>query len=308
MSISNTKKKKRFITKHDVECHVMLLPEIIGFFMFTIYPILWASHKAFFYYTGVPSQTVFVGLDNFKGMFTTNATYWQALSNSFLFTIGKLPFEIPLAFLLALVVSQKHRFFSASRVVLYMPTIVSVTVVGLVFTNLFSYFGFVNGMLQKYAGLKGGIDFFATRGSSLAIVILASIWQTFGLNTIYFIVALSNIPQEVYESAKLDGAGPITQMFKITLPLIAPVFATILLLAINGSLQTGDIILNLTNGAPGGQTEVVMTYLLKSMVPGFAASGANIGFGCAVALVNAVVFALVALIYNKLSSKVVSYY
>ncbi|MBP3360457.1 MAG: sugar ABC transporter permease [Clostridia bacterium] len=303
-----SRKKRSFFTKHDIECTALLLPEIIGFFVFTIYPIIWAVQKAFYYYNGIQSRTTFVGLDNFKALFTTNGAYWSALGNSFLFTIGKLPFEIPIALILAIIVSKNYKGFKASRVILYLPTIISVAVVGLVFTNMFSYFGYINAVLMKLGIIKSGIDFFASKGSAMMVIIIASIWQTFGINTIYFLVALSNIPTEVYESAKLDGAGTLVTFFKITLPLISPVFATILLLAINGSLQTGDIILTLTNGAPGGQTEVVMTYLLKSMVPGFAQTNADIGFGCAVAMVNAVIFSLVALIYIRLSKKVVSYF
>ena len=302
------KKKKSFITRHDLEGTCMLLPEIIGLFVFTLYPILWAVHKSFYYYTGVASQNYFIQFDNFKTIFSGNSAYWSALGNSFLFTIGKLPFEIPLALLLAVIASKGLRGFKNARVLLYLPNVISVAVVGLIFSNMFSYFGYINTVLEKSGLIQQSIDFFGKKATSMGVVILASVWQTFGINTIYFLASLQNIPTDVYESAKLDGAGSFTTFFKITLPLISPVFATILLLAINGSLQTGDIILNLTNGAPGGETEVVMTLLLKSMVPGFAEQSANIGYGCAMAMVNAVIFSAVGLIYLKLSKKVVHYY
>lgn len=307
LEVRNTKKKP-FFTRHDIECMVMISPAIIGFFVFTLYPIIWAVSKSFFYYTGVDSQTMFVGLENFVNVFTGGDGYWTALGNSFLFTLGKLPIELPLSFCLALIVSKKHRGFKMARIGLYFPTIISVTVVGLVFTNLFAYSGYMNAILQNLGFIDAPVDFFAKKGSALMILIIASVWQTFGINTIYFMVALANIPEEVYESAKLDGAGSFVTLFKITLPLIAPVLATILLLAINGSLQTGDIVLNLTNGAPGGQTEVATTYLLKKIVPGFASPSSNIGEGCATAIINAFVYSGVALVYSKLSSKVVSYY
>lgn len=310
--ISNHKaaagKKKKWITRHDIEGTCMLLPEIIGLFVFTLYPILWAVQKAFYHYTGISSETYFVKLNNFKTIFMGGADYWQALGNSFLFTIGKLPFEIPLALLLALIVSKNLKGFKSARVILYLPSVVSVAVVGLIFSDMFGYFGYFNGLLTRLGWIGKSIDFFGAKTTAMGVVIFASIWQTFGINTIYFLAAIQNIPTDVYESAKIDGAGSFTTFFKITLPLISPVFATILLLAINGSLQTGDIILNLTNGAPAGKTEVVMTLLLKSMVPGFAQSNADIGYGCAMALVNAVIFSLVGITYLKLSRKVVNYY
>lgn len=306
--VVNNSKKRKFFTRHDIECTALIAPAIIGFFVFTLYPILWAVSKSFTYYTGVDSQTTFVGLENFVNIFKGGDGYWTALGNSFLFTLGKLPIELPIAFFLALIISKKHRGFKAARVGLYLPTIISVTVVGLVFTNLFSYSGYMNEILQKLELIDAPVDFFSKKGSALMIIIIASVWQTFGINTIYFMVALANIPEDVYESAKLDGAGALVTLFKITLPLIAPVFATILLLAINGSLQTGDIVLNLTNGAPGGQTEVATTYLLKKIVPGFASPSSNIGAGCATAIINACVYSGVALIYSKFSSKIVSYF
>ena len=306
--VINNSKKRKFFTRHDIECTALIAPAIIGFFVFTLYPILWAVSKSFTYYTGVDSQTTFVGLENFVNIFKGGDGYWTALGNSFLFTLGKLPIELPIAFFLALIISKKHRGFKAARVGLYFPTIISVTVVGLVFTNLFSYSGYMNEILQKLELIDAPVDFFSKKGSALMIIIIASVWQTFGINTIYFMVALANIPEDVYESAKLDGAGALVTLFKITLPLIAPVFATILLLAINGSLQTGDIVLNLTNGAPGGQTEVATTYLLKKIVPGFASPSSNIGAGCATAIINACVYSGVALIYSKFSSKIVSYF
>lgn len=287
----------------------MLLPEIIGLFVFTLYPIIWAVQKAFFHYTGTPSETYFVGMGNFKAIFTVGGkAYWSALANSFLFTLGKLPIELPLALLMALIVSKEYKGFKTSRVILYMPSVISVAVIGLVFTNMFGYFGYFNSLLERLGIISKSIDFFGAKGTAMAVVIIASVWQTFGINTIYFLSAIQNVPADVYESAKIDGAGAFTTFFKITLPLIAPVFATILLLAINGSLQTGDIILTLTNGAPAGKTEVVMTLLLKSMVPGFTGSGADLGYGCAMATVNAVIFALVGVAYMKLSRKVVNYY
>lgn len=119
---------------------------------------------------------------------------------------------------------------------------------------------------------------------------------------------MQNVPEDVYESAYLDGASPWTVMWKITLPLIAPVAQTILLLAINGTLHTGEYILVTTNGAPGGGTYTVMSYVVGKFVPGFAGTGVNIGYGCAISLVTSAIMGIIAFGYLKLSKKMSEMY
>ena len=88
--------------RKTVSCYAILSPQIIGFFVFSLYPILWAAQKAFYYYNGTPSATRFVSFDNFIKIFTVDSTYWETWGNTLLFTFGKLPLELPLALLIAL--------------------------------------------------------------------------------------------------------------------------------------------------------------------------------------------------------------
>ena len=140
------------------------------------------------------------------------------------------------------------------------------------------------------------------------VLIIGSVWSSFGINVLYFISALANVPEELYESAKLDGASGWKTFWHITLPMIAPVFSTILLLAINGTLQTSEYILATTRGAPHGSTYTVMAYVINRFVPGFAEGGANVGYGCALSLVTAVIMGLVALAYTKTTAKLQDIY
>lgn len=287
---------------------MILLPQIIGFFVFSLYPILWAAQKAFYSYNGVPSQTKFVGLNNFITIFTADTTYWKTWGNTLLFTAGKLPLELPLAFFVALCLSKKLKGAGFFRAAFYLPCVISVAIVGLIFTNLFGYFGLSNAWLMKLGLLKEPIDWFANPWTARFALIVGSVWNSFGINVLYFIAALANVPEELYECARLDGASKGTIIWKITLPMIAPVFSTILLLAINGTLQTSEYILASTKGAPGGATNTVMSYVINKFVPGFAATEANIGYGCALSLVTAIIMGLVAVIYSKTSAKLQNIY
>ena len=283
--------------------YAMLSPLIIGFLAFTIYPIIWALCLAWFHYDSIPSHTYFSGLENFITAFTVDMDYWHALGNTFLFAVCKLPIEITLALFLAVLLNSNLKGRGFFRAAFYLPNIISMAIIGLIFYNMFAYFGVINSILDGLFPAMEPIDWFSTKPTAFTVIVAASIWQTFGINMLYFLAALQNIPTECYESAKLDGAGRMRTFFSITLPLIAPTAQIILLLAINGTLMTSDLILVLTNGNPGGSTEVVMTYVLKRIAPGFADSGANIGYGSALAVITSAILAMVALIYMKASHR-----
>jgi len=295
-------------TSISLQCYLLIIVPLIGFFALIAYPMLWAISKSWFYYTGVPSLTKFIGWDNFKTMFTTDLSYFRSWVTTFKFVLYKLPIEISLAMLLALILNQNLKGKGLFRAVFYMPSIISIAIVGLIFSNMFGYFGVINTFLTKFGILKERIDWFASEKTALAAIITGDIWKNFGVNVLYFLAALQNVPEDVYESAYLDGAGKFCRFFRITLPLIAPVFQIVLLLAINGALHTNDYILVTTNGAPGGSTHTVMSYVTGTFAPGFASADVNIGYGCAVSLVTSLIMALIAYIYMKLSDKLSNMY
>lgn len=286
----------------------MLSPQIIGFFVFSLYPILWAVRKGFYYYTGVPADTYFVGFENFKRVITTDTTYWGTWLTTLKFAVMKMPIEIILALLLAVMLSKNIRFKGFFRAVYYLPHIISVAIVGLIFANLYDYFGFVNAWLVKFGWIQKEISWFSETNTAMSVLVVSGIWSTFGINVLYFIAALSNVPDELYEAAELDGAGAVRKFFSITLPMIAPVFQTILLLSINGTLHTNEIVLALTGGAPAGTTHTVMSYQVNQFVPGFSTGTVNLGYGCAMSVITSVIMTAIALGYNRFSSKMQNVY
>ena len=307
MSIRSDKKMKRQ-TKKTLQCYAILSTQLVGLVVFTFYPILWAAQKAFYYYDGTPSNTRFVGLDNFITLFTRDTTYWDTWYNTIVFTVGKLIIELPLALFIAICLSRKLKGTGFFRAMYYLPCVVSVAIVGLTFSSMFDYFGFVNAWLQKTGMIETPISWFSQPMTAMIVLIIGAVWNTFGHNVLYFIAALSNVPKDLYESAKLDGAGTFTIFWKITLPMIAPVFQVILLMAINGTLHTCDYIIATTNGGPFGSTYTVMAYQVGKFAPGFAGQNVNIGYGCAFAVVTSILMMIIALIYGKLTKKLQNIY
>jgi raffinose/stachyose/melibiose transport system permease protein len=242
-------------------------------------------------------------------MFTTDTTYWKVWGNTFLFALGKIPIELTLAMFLALLLNKKLKGVNFFRTMYYMPNIISVVIIGLIFSNMFSYWGIINTWLVKLGVIDTEIDWFAEKLTAMAVLIIGSIWNTFGINVMYFLAALSNVPEELYECARLDGASKFQTFFKVTLPMIGPVFQVIILLSIIGTLSVNEYIIVLTNGGPAGQTLTVMSYLTKQFVPGFTdATTPALGYGCAMSLITTIIFAIIAIVYNKFSKRMGAVY
>ena len=302
-NIVQSRKRQRART-----AYLMLSPQIIGFFVFSLYPILCAVHKGFFYYDRIPQNTRFVGLANFIRVLTEDTSYWHTWLTTLKFAVYKMPIELILALVLAVFLSKNIKGKGIFRAVYYLPHIISVAIVGLIFSSLFDYFGFINAWLIKLGIITKEISWFSQPFSSLSVLVIAGVWSTFGINVLYFIAALSNVPDELYEAAEIDGAGALRKFFSITLPMIAPVLQIILLLSINGTLQTNEIVLTLTGGAPAGSTYTVMSYQVSQFVPGFATGTVNIGYGCAMSVITSIIMGTIAVFYNKFSNKLQNLY
>jgi raffinose/stachyose/melibiose transport system permease protein len=283
---------------------LMLLPMFIGFLMFVIYPILWVLRWALYDYGGYGAP-IYIGFENFIRALTRDNKFWLALINTFYLAVMKLVIELPLALVLAFFVNKKVKGSSFFRVVFFLPTVFSVAVIGLIFTILFSaYNGMVNAFLLFLGLIKENVNWFGTRFMSLNVVLAVSIWSTFGLNMIYFLMGLQNIPKELYECSMLDGASGPKQFFHITIPLLAPVMQIIILLSLLGTMKITDLLLVMTNGQPGGQTEAVMTYIFKFFF-GYGSNSARMsyGYGSALSIITAVILGILTVIYLKNSQK-----
>ena len=294
------------LSDDNVQAFLMILPFLIGFIIFSYVPIVYILRYAFTNYSGF-GDFKFTGLDNFVRVFQRDPDFWQSLVNTVVLSAGKLAIEIPLALFLAVLLNKKLRGMSFFRVTLFLPAIISAVIIGLIFSLLFaSHNGMINGILSKLGLITKPINWFNTKWKAMLILGIASVWQNYGINMIFFLMALQSIPQELYDCASIDGATGLTRFFKITLPMIAPIFQSILLMAIVGSLKVCDLVISCTNGQPGGTTEVVMTYIYKSF---FGKSGRNIevGYASAMALVTAVFLGIVTFIYLKATKKLKEY-
>ncbi len=284
--------------------YLMLLPNLIMFAVFTIYPILWALRYMLYDYKGY-GEAKFIGFDNFVRVFTRDPVFWQSVSNTMVYVFGKLILTIPIAFLLAFLLSKNTHINATCQSIIFTPTIMSSAVMALIFYLLFNtYNGEINRFLMWLGLIDENVNWLGVKYAMLTVIILA-VWGGVGNYMVYFIAGLTGISTDVYESAKLDGANGAQTLFRITLPLLAPVLKMILMLALVISFMDMQSIMVLTEGGPMGKTNVMFLYIYQLFFPISAGSAVTqeFGYGAAVSLVAAAIVGIITGAYLIIGRK-----
>ena len=302
MSDLSIRHKRPFSIKNDsVQAVLMLAPMLLGFALFTYGPIIYILR--FCLYRANDFKSTYIGFDNFSRLFSRDPAFWDAMLNTVILSAGKLVIEIPLAMFLAVLLNRGLRGTGFYRTMLFLPAITSTAIVGLVFSLMFASFdGIVNNILQGMGLIQRPINWMGNKWTALEMLGIASIWNNFPINMIYFLMALQSIPREIYECADLDGVTPWKRFWKITLPMIAPIAQVVVLMAIVGSLKVSDLVIASTNGAPGGKTEVIMTYVFKYFF-GYSGRSVEIGYASAMSVITGIFLAIVSLIYMRMTRR-----
>ena len=301
------KGKKKYKKSVVVQCYLALSPQVIGFFVFSVYPIVWVLSKSFTDYNGIRGG--FIGTANYIRAFTQDDVFWNTIGNTFILTAMKMIMEIPLAFLLAMLLCNKalkaRRLFNT---LLYRPSVVGVATVAMIFSYMFrTYNGLMNNLFEAIGIISAPINWLGEKWIAFFVIALMSTWMTFPINMMYFCGAVAGVPQEVYESAKIDGCKGLRKIFSITLPMIAPTFKVILMLALTGSMRIMNEVMLLTKGGPQGKTNVVMLYLYNIFFGiGTSESGAartEIGYASACSIIVTIIIGIVTVFYLIFTKK-----
>jgi raffinose/stachyose/melibiose transport system permease protein len=258
---------------------LFLLPAFVLIAVFVAYPIVYAGWLSFFQWNGA-SAPVFVGMDNFLRL-AADAIFWKSLGRNLLIAATAIVLQVFLALLIAYCLVRIVPFVSRLFLFFYLvPVMVSEICIGLLWRFLYNpYFGLVNASL-KALGLgslqRGWLGDSAT--AFPAVVVVMS-FTYLGLYVLLFVAAVRNVPETLYETAEIDGAGHLTKFFSITVPMVWDAVRANTLLAIIGSLKTFSLVFVLTNGGPNHASEVVSTYLYKAGFSSFEMGyAATIGF------------------------------
>lgn len=264
------------------------MPALVYMLVFIGYPMiqnLLLSFKNVDVYTfAKPENQSFVGLQNYTELFTdVNSIMSRSIGNTLLFTVGSIFFQFFIGFGLALLFSKKFKGCSFFRGVTMISWLLPVTVAGLLFKFMFaSSGGIINQFLMGLHLIQTPIDWLLEPGSAMTAIIVANIWIGIPFNMMLLITGLTTIPEEIYESAHLDGANKIQTLFRITIPMIKPAIMSVLTLGFVYTFKVFDLVWVMTKGGPVNATELVSTYAYRLSFEEFkfskGAAAANILF------------------------------
>lgn len=238
---------------------ILLSPWIVTFIAFSLYPVGYSLYLSFTKYdplAGISPQ--FIGLSNYVEIMN-DPTFWQAVKNTVIFVVGTIPVTTAIAIILAVFLNQRIKFRSFFRASYFVPVMTSVVVISTIFTYIYSPYGLLNSLLNLF-GIPGK-NWLLNTNFALPAIMVMMIWASFGYYTVLFLAGLQNIPEEIYESAAIDGANTVQTFFRITLPLLRPMLIFALVINTIRSFQIFSQIFVMTQGGPLGSTRTVVYYL-----------------------------------------------
>ncbi len=256
-----------------------LLPALLLYIVFAIYPIIQSFYYSFMEWDGF-SDMSYVGLANFKELFQ-DSLFWNSVKNNIYVVLASVLGQVPIALFIALLLNRKLKGVKLFRTVGFMPVVLSTVVISITWSLIYnSRNGLINELLRT-VGLEGLTqNWLGDTTWAMVAVAVTIIWQFVGLYLIIFLAALQNVPEEVLEAARIDGASEWTTTWKITVPMIWDTIIVAIILCIAGSLKTFDLIYVMTHGGPSHSTEVMALYMFNETF-----SKLQYGYGSAVSVV-----------------------
>lgn len=280
--------------------YAFALPATLLFVVFIAYPIVWVAGQSV-YTKSNAAEAIFAGLGNYRSVLT-DPTFWIVVRNMALWGVITIPVQMLVGGLLAYFIERHTNalrgFF---RTMFFLPVVTSVSVVSLVWVQIYApYYGIAQEYL-KHVGIVMTNSAIGDPKTAIYALIVVNIWQWTGFSMLMYIAGIANLPSEVLDAARIDGARGWRLAVHVIVPMLAPATKSLLLLGVIGTLQTFPIVHLMTGGGPNRASEVFGTFIFKqSFVLGDTGSGAALSV---IVLVVALVLSLVqiALLGARLS-------
>ncbi len=272
---------------------ILVFPWIATLAIFWVFPVIYSLVLSFTDYS-IFGQTKYIGVANYLKLFS-DRTFLLSLKNTLYFVFGTIPFTTVIALVLAVLIAEKipgHKIFQAGY---FIPSIVSMSVVAIVFTALYARGGYLH-MLGKLCGLavpENGYLF--STSTALPAIMAMDIWVAVGYYVLLYLAAIKSIPVEIYEAARLDGAGFWRRLWQVTLPQITSMTLFVVVINTIRSFQIFIEIYVMTRGGPLGSTSTVVYFVFDEGLRKF-----NMGYASAAAYLLFVVILIFSLIQMKL--------
>lgn len=252
----------RYRRRRSLRAYLFVLPYLIPFLAFLVVPVFWSIWLSF-HQGGLLDSAKYVGLDNWRAI-SSDTELTGAIRNTVVYAVEAVFLVFTLALLIALLLNRYRRGSNFFKLALYVPLLAPAVLVGLIWQFLTNFdFGFVNLALDAL-----GFDRLNILGSgtlALLTIVLAEVWRGLGFWTLYFLASLQNIPEELQDAARVDGARGVQRFRRVTIPLLRPMLLFAVVLAIIANFQVFDTVYVLTQGGPHESTSTLVWFIWKRM-------------------------------------------
>lgn len=274
---------------------LFLLPALVLFTVFLVYPIVRSIYYSQFDWNGLGPAVKYIGLDNFKRILT-DRIFVTAVKNGLLIVLLSLAIQLPLSLALAIMVGRDLPGRVFFRTIFFMPYVLSEVIAAIIWLGLFNPDpdrGFINAVLVLI-GVQPQ-SFLGNINQVLACIFVVLTWKYFGLHMLLFMAGLQNIPRELEEAARIDGANGWQVIRNVIIPLLGGTIRTSVYMSVVGALTQFNLVWIMTKGGPVNASEVMATYMYRY---GFVRFW--LGYGSAVALVMLLICLLFSVAYLRL--------
>jgi raffinose/stachyose/melibiose transport system permease protein len=286
------------LKKGNITPILFMLPTILFLGLFIYIPLIQNFYNSFFEFSVFSQSKEFVGLSKIKELFVDEVAI-IALNNNVKYAIISVLLQVFFALVLAAILEDKffRRFAPALRVIYFMPVMISISVIALLFGFVYNpQIGLLNSFLELFGLDQLAKPWLGNSTTAIYSVIAMSQWQSIGLITMLFIVSIQKIPKELYEAAEIDGAGKIRRFFSVTVPQVKEATFVNLLVTVTGSILVFNEPYILTNGGPGNSSMTLAVHMYQT---GFIKD--DMGYASTLASLIFLLSAVFALIQIKVS-------
>ncbi|WP_276354409.1 carbohydrate ABC transporter permease [Cohnella caldifontis] len=276
-------------TSGKIEFGMFTLPVLICIVLAFYIPFFMSMYYSLTDWNGISRSVNFIGMDNFRQIFSGDANFSSASWFTVKFSILFIVLSNVLAIVIAVLLDQKLKTSSLLRAAFFIPYILSLVIVGFIWKFIFSQ-GFAS--LADTTGWPiWGWSWLGTPKLAFVSVLLVSVWQSIGFYIVIYLAGLQSVPSDLLEAAKVDGAGAFRRFFSVVLPMLAPSVTIAVFMSLTNSIKVFDVILSLTGGGPGGSTYSVSFDIYRETF-----QNNLFGYGTAKALVLFVVVLIITVL------------
>jgi ABC-type sugar transport system permease subunit len=250
-------------SRNRISPYLYLIPSLVFLLAFTYFPIVSSVYYSLHEWNLFTREPYFIGLENYVAMFD-DPLFWRVVQNTLVYVAGTIPITMALALTMAILLNERlGRMRSVYRVAAFYPTMIPMAAAAMLWVWLLNPgIGLINHYLAALGFAR--IEWLYNMDWALPAIMVTSIWKNFGYFMLIYLAGLQNLPNELYESASLEGATFLQKVRWITLPLLAPTSVFVIVVGIITSFNVFDLVHLMTQGGPGNRTNVLVYYIYQN--------------------------------------------